>query len=184
METNATPIYHLLTQPKLIETLNPFLPLLGVIIGSFLTIVGGIYLRKMGTKEERHKLLREKLEELCLQLYELDKWVSNAGRIAVSFGAGKISPTKGTPVEDSPIVRIDMLVRFYFHSLRSYSDPLSAAVENFRKTLFNFYADILEGKQKPGDNRYWELIGIPAQEIEKLRLQLLKELEKEVRKYI
>jgi len=76
------------------ETLNSFLPLLGVIIGSLLTIAGSIYLRKMGTKEEQHKLLREKLEDLCLQLYELDKWVSNAGRIAVSLAAGKISSTK------------------------------------------------------------------------------------------
>jgi len=76
------------------------------------------------------------------------------------------------------------MVRFYFHSLRSYSEPLSAAVENFRKALFNFYADVLEGKQKPGGNRYLDLISTPAQDIEKLRLELLKELEKEVQKYI
>jgi hypothetical protein len=142
------------------------LPLFGLILGSLLTV----FLRKFDVKQERRKLLREKLEDLCLQLYELDKWVSNAGRIAVSIAAGKISSTKGTPVEDSPIVRIDMLVRLYFHSLRSYSEPLSAAFENFRKALFNFYADVLEGKQKPGDNRYLELIGTPAQDIEKLRL--------------
>lgn len=167
-----------------IKVLQLFSPFFYAMLGSLLTILGSLYLKKYDARQERRKLLREKLEELYFQLYELDKWVSNAGRIAVSFGAGKISLTKGTPVEDSPIVRIDMLARFYFHSLRSYSDPLSAAVENFRKTLFNFYADILEGKQKPDDNRYLELIGMPAQEIEKLRLQLLKELEKEVRKYI
>ena len=165
-----------------VERLNMFLPLLGVIIGGLLTIAGSIYLRKVGAKEERHKLLREKLEELCFQVYELDKWVSNAGRIAFSTASGQISNTKGTPIEDSPIMRIEMLVGFYFHSLRPYSEPLSVAVENYRKTLFGFYADILDGRQKP--NQSIQLIGTSAQEIEKLRLHLLKELEREVQKYI
>ena len=188
METNGVQICYLLTQPKSIETLNLFLPLIGVVVGGLLAIAGGIYLRKLGVKEERRKLLREKLEELCLQLYELDKWVSDAGRIAVSTAAGKISSIKGRPVEDSPIVRIDMLVRFYFHSLRPYSDLLSAAVENLRKALLNFYADfyvdISESKQKLGDKRYLDMIGLPAESVEKLRLQLLQQVEKEVEKYI
>lgn len=171
-----------MTNHFIVETVNMFLPLLGVIIGGLLAIVGGIYQRKVGAKEQRYKLLREKLEELCFQVYELDKWVSNAGRIAFSFASGKISATKGTPIEDSPIMRIEMLVGFYFQSLRPYSEPLSVAVENYRKTLFEFYADILEGKQKP--NQSIQLIGTSAQEIDKLRLQLLKELEREVQKYI
>jgi hypothetical protein len=184
METNGTIIYHLLTQAKSTETLNLFLPLIGVVVGGFLTIAGGLYLRKLGMEEERRKLLRGKLEELHLQLYELDKWVQEAGRIAMTFGSGQISSTKGKPVEDSPIVRIDMLVRFYFRSLCSYTDSLSAAVEVFRKGLFNYYADILEGKQPLKNDRYSQLIRLPAENIEKLRIQLREQLEKEIEKYI
>lgn len=160
------------------------LPLIGVVVGGLLTIAGGIYLRKLGVEEERRKLLRGKLEELHFQVYELDKWVQEAGRIAMTFGAGRISTSKGKPVEDSPMVRIDMLVRFYFHSLRSHSDSLSAAVENFRKGLFNYYAEILEGKQPQKNDQYSQLIGLPAENIEKLRVQLLGQLEKEIQKYI
>jgi hypothetical protein len=176
-------------QPSTVmKVFEQLLPLFGVILGSLSTVLGSFYLRKFDLKQERRKLLREKLEELCLQLYELDKWVSDAGRIAVSTAAGKISSIKGRPVEDSPIVKIDMLVRFYFHSLRPYSDPLSVAVENLRKALLNFYADlcadILKGKQNLSERQCLEMIGLPAENVEKLRLQLLQQVEKEVEKYI
>jgi len=184
METNTIQISHLLGQPKPIEMLNLFLPLIGVIVGGVSTIAGGIYLRKLGVDEERRKLLRGKLEELHLQLYDLDKWVQEAGRIAMTFGVGQINSTKGKPVEDSPIVRIEMLVRFYFPSLGWHSDLLTVTVESFRKGLFNYYAEILEGKQPLKNGRYSQMIGLPAENVEKERVRLLGQLEKEIKKHI
>ncbi|MEI8292206.1 MAG: hypothetical protein WCH99_22270 [Verrucomicrobiota bacterium] len=167
---------------------NPYSHLIDIFAGGLLTAVGsvvaGIYLKNRDIAEERRKLLRGKLEELHLQLYELDKWVQEVSRIAMSFGVGRIGSEKSKSVEDSPIVQINMLVRFYFRSLRSDSDLLKNEVESFRKGLFSFYAEILEGKQPLKNERYSQLIGVPAENIEKKRLQLLEHIENEIQKYI
>jgi hypothetical protein len=77
-----------------------------------------------------------------------------------------------------------MLVRFYFPSLRSHSDLLTVTVESFRKGLFNYYAEILEGKQPLKNGRYSQMIGLPAENVEKERVRLLGQLEKEIKKHI
>jgi len=163
------------------EIIKAFLPLIGVVIGSALTIAGTIYQRRSSAREDHRKLLREKLEYLFLQLSALERWMEDAGKNAMRVRFGK-QPNLPKPSDESPMPQIDMLVRLYFPSLRPGSEALSSAAEKLRKGLFTYYADVLSRTELPSQDKFTEFVTQPSTELDHLRVELLKQVEQEARK--
>ena len=80
--------------------------------------------------------------------------------------------------------RIDMLVRLYFPSLRPGSETLSSAAEKLRKGLFTYYAEVLSSGTLPSPTKFTELVGEPSTQLEQVRVELLKRVEHEAKKYV
>ena len=156
------------------------IPLIGVVIGGFIALLGGIILRYLGSSEERKKIKQKKMEEAYTLLDDLHLWVMDQMRDTVRIHISKNeSDTKGNS-NTCPMRRIKLLIRFYEPSLRDQADSLNEAVKKFQSNIFKYYQETATAKKKLPDERYAELFVRTGKRLEESQKSLMVAIENKV----
>lgn len=111
-----------------ITFLKVILQLIPVIVGSIITgvgvLIGNLTIQKYKSKKEKNNLYREKLEELVLKAYDIERWLDR-----INYDDKKIL------FDEYPLTRVKMLSSLYFKELLSEVKNLETNVHNFQALI-------------------------------------------------
>lgn len=156
------------------------IPLISTLLGGFLAVTGGFFanyfMQKLTKSYDRKQLIRDKLEQAYLLTIQLENWLQSQ-MSDVMF----IKDNKKEKISN-PSNHIFMLVKCYGGSKSGHLvDQLSASLEKFRETSFNYFKEAYETGKKPSEKTFLAL-GEPFEMSRRLTTELRDDIENLIRK--
>ena len=163
-------------------SIKDFLPLIQVLIGGLLTVVGGFtasyFLQSVARKVDKKKLIREKLEQVYILTIQTSEWIKSEMRQTVA------PIEKEKTAEKNPVDQIEMLIILYEPSLKNPMQDLKEKVDYYRRSLFSYWSKLLKNGNHLSTKKYEELFKKPVEEADESVNRFRVALENEFKKYL
>lgn len=127
----------------------------------------------LSNESEKRKVVREKLEEAYHLTFEVKRWVQGEMKQMATFESN-------TERIACPIDKISALIGLYGAGLSDEATRYASAVEQFRGSVWKYWAETHEGKERISSERFSELLSAPYELIERTQKDLLQYIEREI----
>jgi hypothetical protein len=154
------------------------LPLVGVLIGSSLTVVGGLVQQRSARNLEDRKILRERLEGAYI-LCELVEAENNQSMKELTFAVPIKSADDDEKTSPRPLKKLSMLAHLYFPRLIEDISNLEKAVGHFASASISYYQEVAETNRIPKE-KFAQLLGPPYTEVARCCTAVKKNIAREV----
>ena len=162
---------------------SSLIPILGMIVGGLMAVLGSLVHHRITERKERRLLVREKLEELYFISDEVEAHVLETVRWITMLQLGMKSDEDEKVARDTSTLRLVMIARIYERNLVPLAEELKQYADQVGKNAREVFLKMASDQKTLPHDEIAEAIQ-PLGEVQRVAPLLRSEIERISQKYL